>query len=128
MKSVAPGFFPVQGIWGARRPVDVGFARTGVKRRHSPTSSKKGVDDNRCTACENATVRTDALLANLGKYKKEERKEWRFMKTRYFDDPKDDVAFERCVDVLAELIEKYAGLFALNNIGYEYCVVLLQQR
>ena len=45
------------------------------------------------------------------------------MKTRYFDDPKDDVAFERCVDVLVELIEKYAGLFALNNIGYEYCVV-----
>ena len=42
---------------------------------------------------------------------------------RYFDDPRDDVAFERCVNVLAELIEKYAGLFALNDIGYEYYVI-----
>ncbi len=42
---------------------------------------------------------------------------------RYFDDPRDDVAFERCVDLLAELIEKYAGLFALNDIGYEYYVI-----
>ena len=41
---------------------------------------------------------------------------------RYFDDPKDDVAFERCVDVLAELIEKYAGCFALSDISYEYHV------
>ncbi len=42
---------------------------------------------------------------------------------RYFDDPRDDVAFERCINVLAELIEKYAGLFALNDIGYEYYVI-----
>ena len=42
---------------------------------------------------------------------------------RYFDDPRDDVAFERCVNVLVELIEKYAGLFALNDIGYEYYVI-----
>lgn len=42
------------------------------------------------------------------------------MVKRYFDDPKDNVAFERCVDVLAELIEKYAGLFALSDIGYEH--------
>ena len=45
------------------------------------------------------------------------------MMKRYFDDPKDNVAFKRCVDVLAELIEKYAGLFALNDIGYEYYVL-----
>ena len=55
--------------------------------------------------------------------KNEKRKEWRYVMKRYFDDPRDDVAFERCVDVLAELIEKYAGLFALNDIGYEYYVI-----
>ena len=45
------------------------------------------------------------------------------MTIRYFDDPEDNVAFERCIDVLAELIEKYAGLFVLNDIGYEYYVI-----
>lgn len=45
------------------------------------------------------------------------------MTMRYFDDPEDNVAFERCIDVLAELIEKYAGLFVLNDIGYEYYVI-----
>ncbi|MBQ8951699.1 MAG: hypothetical protein IJ065_11220 [Eubacterium sp.] len=55
--------------------------------------------------------------------KNEKRKEWRYVMKRYFDDPRDDIAFERCVDVLAELIEKYAGLFALNDIGYEYYVI-----
>ena len=43
---------------------------------------------------------------------------------RYFDDPKDNAAFERCIDVLAELIEKYAGRFALSDIGYEYYLML----
>ncbi len=45
------------------------------------------------------------------------------MTMRYFDDPKDNVAFERCIDVFAELIEKYSGLFVLNDIGYEYYVI-----
>ena len=45
------------------------------------------------------------------------------MMKRHFDDPKDNVAFERCIDVLAELIEKYAGRFALNSVSYEYYVL-----
>lgn len=44
------------------------------------------------------------------------------MMKRYFDDPKDNVAFERCINVLAELIEKYTDRFVLNDIGYEYYV------
>ena len=42
------------------------------------------------------------------------------MKDKYFDEPKYNAAFIRCVDVLAELIEKYAGSFTLWNIDYEY--------
>ncbi len=45
------------------------------------------------------------------------------MMKRYFEDLEDNVAFERCIDVLAELIEKYSGLFALNEMGYEYYVI-----
>ena len=46
------------------------------------------------------------------------------MKKKYFDDPAHNVAFERCIDILAELIEKYAGKFVLNDIGYEYYLVV----
>lgn len=46
------------------------------------------------------------------------------MKKRYFDDPNENVAFERCINVLAELIEKYAGSFALCDVRYEYWAVL----
>ena len=35
-----------------------------------------------------------------------------------------NVAFERCIDVLVELIEKYAGKFAMDDIGYDYCVYI----
>ena len=42
------------------------------------------------------------------------------MNDKYFDDPEYNAAFIRCVDVLAELIEKYAGSFTLWNIDYEY--------
>ena len=42
------------------------------------------------------------------------------MKRGYFDDLNENVAFERCIDVLAELIEKYAGRFVLRDAGYEY--------
>lgn len=45
------------------------------------------------------------------------------MMKRYFEDLEDNVAFVRCIDVLAELIEKYSGLFALNEMGYEYYVI-----
>ena len=31
----------------------------------------------------------------------------------YFDNPSYNVVFERCIDVLAELIEKYASKFAM---------------
>ena len=34
-------------------------------------------------------------------------------KLKYFDNPAWDTAFERCVDVLAELIEKYADKIVL---------------
>ena len=33
----------------------------------------------------------------------------------YFDNPSYNVAFERCIDVLSELIEKYAGKFAMDD-------------
>ena len=42
----------------------------------------------------------------------------------YFDNSSYNVAFERCIDVLAELIEKYAGKFAMDDIGYDYCVYI----
>jgi len=42
------------------------------------------------------------------------------MKKRYFDDLNENAAFERCIDVLAELIEKYAGRLKFCDIGYEY--------
>lgn len=42
------------------------------------------------------------------------------MRKRYFDDLNENVAFERCIDVLAKLIEKYAGRLSLCDIGYEY--------
>lgn len=38
--------------------------------------------------------------------------------------PSCNVAFERCIDVLAELIEKYAGKFAMDDIDYDYCVYI----
>ena len=41
------------------------------------------------------------------------------MRKRYLDDLNENVAFERCIDVLAELIEKYAGRLSLCDIGYE---------
>ncbi|WP_287388026.1 hypothetical protein [Lachnospira sp.] len=42
----------------------------------------------------------------------------------YFDNSSYNVAFERCIDVLAELIEKYAGKFAMDDIGYDYCIYI----
>lgn len=33
----------------------------------------------------------------------------------YFDNPSYNVALERCIDVLSELIEKYAGKFAMDD-------------
>ena len=36
-------------------------------------------------------------------------------KLKYFDNPAWDTAFERCVDVLAELIEKYADKIVLTS-------------
>lgn len=35
-----------------------------------------------------------------------------------------NVVFERCIDVLAELIEKYADKFAIDDIGYDYCIYI----
>ena len=46
------------------------------------------------------------------------------MGRNYFENPSCNVAFERCIDVLAELIEKYAGKFAMDDIGYDYCVYI----
>ena len=46
------------------------------------------------------------------------------MKKIYFDEASYDAAFDRCVDVLAELIEKYAGKFTVSDIGYDYCVYI----
>ena len=40
------------------------------------------------------------------------------MGRNYFDNPSCNVVFERCIDVLAELIEKYSGKFAMEDIGY----------
>ena len=67
---------------------------------------QKGADDNRRTACEVAFVRQMHCLpiCENVKMKNEKRKEWRNVMKRYFDDPRDNVAFERCVNVLAELI------------------------
>ena len=42
--------------------------------------------------------------------------------TRYFENPEDNVAFMRCVDLLAGLIEKYADRI-LNVIFYGDYVV-----
>ncbi|WP_458457640.1 hypothetical protein [Pseudobutyrivibrio sp.] len=39
------------------------------------------------------------------------------MGRNYFDNPFCNVAFERCLDILAKLIEKYAGKFAMSDIG-----------
>ena len=69
---------------------------------------------DKCIACQ--FTKTKNLIRT-----ENERKKGR-MNKRYFDDPEDNVAFERCIDVLAELIEKYSGLFALNDVGYEYYV------
>lgn len=44
------------------------------------------------------------------------------MRKNFFDDAAYNVAFERCIDILAELIEKYAGKLALCDIGYDYCI------
>lgn len=46
------------------------------------------------------------------------------MKKNYYEDPICNVAFERCIDVLAELIEKYAGRFFMSDIGYDYCIYI----
>lgn len=46
------------------------------------------------------------------------------MKKNYYDDPTYNVAFERCIDVLAELIEKYAGRISVSDIGYDYCIYI----
>ena len=46
------------------------------------------------------------------------------MKKNYYDDPTYNVAFERCIDVLAELIEKYAGRISMSDIGYDYCIYI----
>lgn len=46
------------------------------------------------------------------------------MKKIYFDEASYDAAFDRCVDVLAELIEKYADKFTMSDIGYDYCVYI----
>ena len=46
------------------------------------------------------------------------------MGRNYFENPSCNVAFERCIDVLAELIEKYAGKFAVDDIDYDYCVYI----
>ncbi len=46
------------------------------------------------------------------------------MQKNYFDDASFNVAFERCIDVLAELVEKYAGKFAMDDIGYDYCIYI----
>ena len=46
------------------------------------------------------------------------------MRKVYFDNPTCNVAFERCIDVLAELIEKYAGKFTMSDIGYDYCIFI----
>lgn len=46
------------------------------------------------------------------------------MGRNYFENPSCNVAFERCIDVLAELIEKYAGKFAMDDIDYDYCVYI----
>ena len=46
------------------------------------------------------------------------------MGRNYFENPSCNVAFERCIDVLAELIEKYAGKFAMDDLGYDYCVYI----
>ena len=39
------------------------------------------------------------------------------MGRNHFENPSSNVAFERCIDVLAELIEKYAGKFTMDDIG-----------
>ena len=44
------------------------------------------------------------------------------MKDKYFKDPEHNASFIRCIDVLAELIEKYVGKFVLKETGYEYWV------
>ena len=46
------------------------------------------------------------------------------MKKNYYEDPVCNLAFERCIDVLAELIEKYAGKFSMSEIGYDYCIYI----
>ena len=46
------------------------------------------------------------------------------MGRNYFENPSCNVAFERCIDVLVELIEKYAGKFAMDDIDYDYCVYI----
>ena len=46
------------------------------------------------------------------------------MGRNYFENPSCNVAFERCIDVLAELIEKYAGKFAMDDTDYDYCVYI----
>ena len=46
------------------------------------------------------------------------------MRKNYFDDPAYNVAFERCIDVFAELIEKYAGKISVSDICYDYCIYI----
>ena len=39
---------------------------------------------------------------------------------KYFEDPKQNAAFLRCVDLLAGLIEKYADAVLVPDKGYQF--------
>ncbi len=43
------------------------------------------------------------------------------MGRNYFENPSCNVAFERCIDVLAELIEKYAGKLQIATANGLFC-------
>lgn len=76
-------------------------------------TSKNASGVHRCIACQ---VVKSKNYTNPKKGKDNYEK-------RYFDDLNENAAFERCNDVLAEFIEKYAGRLSLCDIGYEYWAV-----
>lgn len=43
----------------------------------------------------------------------------------YYDDPKDNLAFERCIEVMSRLMMKY-GPALLERMSAYFCVVLHQ--
>jgi len=42
------------------------------------------------------------------------------MRKRFYDDPKENAAFERCVDVMTSLIKKYGPALSWNQFSGKF--------